>query len=101
MQCGPILTKSIDMNVANPREARAVLQGALDAAGAAARGARYTNEALNEARAKFDAGREAERAAFAAAVADWRRGSGPVTVEREADAAPRAEQFELEPEPLE
>ena len=47
-------------------------------------GRRYTNEALDEARAKHAAAEEAERQAFASAVSDWRKGSGPVIVEREA-----------------
>jgi hypothetical protein len=71
-------------NLNSPRDARAVLQAAVSSACAAAEGARYSNEALDEARRKFDAGRESERQAFAAAVADWRRAEGPVVVEREA-----------------
>jgi len=39
-------------------------------------------EALSEAREKLKAAEEAESKAFAAAVAEWRRGSGPVTCER-------------------
>ncbi|KAJ1632254.1 AIG1-type guanine nucleotide-binding (G) domain-containing protein [Pavlovales sp. CCMP2436] len=47
-------------------------------------GERYSNEALAEARGRHDAKEEAERAAFAAAVSDWRKGgSGPVKVVRE------------------
>lgn len=42
-------------------------------------GARYSNEALADAREKLKAAEEAESKAFAAAVAEWRRGSGPVT----------------------
>ena len=34
-------------------------------------------------RPEADRRREEERAAFAAAVADWRKGSGPVVIERE------------------
>ena len=44
---------------------------------------RYSNEALAEARLRYDAKREEERQQFAAAVADWRKGSGPVVIERE------------------
>ena len=40
------------------------------------------DEALSEAREKLKAAEEAESKAFAAAVAEWRRGSGPVTCER-------------------
>ena len=63
--------------------ARATLHAAIDLAAAATNGLRYSNEALAEARSRHDAKQEEERAAFAAAVADWRKGSGPVIVERE------------------
>lgn len=47
-------------------------------------GARYSNEALSEARRRHDVKEEAERAAFAAAVSDWRKaGDGPVEIVRE------------------
>ena len=63
--------------------ARATLHAAIDLAAAATNGLRYSNEALAEARSRHDVKQEEERAAFAAAVADWRKGSGPVIVERE------------------
>lgn len=63
--------------------ARAILHSAIDAAAIATEGRRYSNAALAEARVRFDAAQEQERAAFAAAVSDWRKGSGPVIVERE------------------
>ena len=47
------------------------------------RAPRYSNAALVDARAKHDVAEEEERAAFAAAVADWRKGTGPVAIERE------------------
>jgi hypothetical protein len=47
-------------------------------------GQRYSNEALAEARKRHDVKEEAERAMFAAAVSDWRKGSGPVEIVREA-----------------
>ncbi len=48
-------------------------------------GERYSNETLDEARSRHAAAEDAERAAFAAAVRDWRRqGSGPIVVQREA-----------------
>jgi hypothetical protein len=47
-------------------------------------GARYSNEALSEARKRHDVKEEAERAAFAVAVSDWRKaGDGPVEIVRE------------------
>lgn len=46
-------------------------------------GSRYSNEALAEARERHSLKAEAERAAFAAAVSDWRKGSGPVEIVRE------------------
>jgi hypothetical protein len=45
----------------------------------------YSNDALAEARRRHDGRQEEERAAFAAAVADWRKGEGPVVIERECD----------------
>lgn len=48
--------------------------------------ARYSNAALAEARVRHDVRQEEERAAFAAAVSDWRKGSGPVIIERECEA---------------
>lgn len=44
---------------------------------------RYSNAALEEAQAKHAVAEEEERGAFAAAVSDWRKGTGPVVVERE------------------
>ena len=71
-------------NVGAPKEARAALHAGVDAALARNGGALYTHAALDEARARYDAKREKERAAFAAAVSDWRkRGDGPVQIERE------------------
>lgn len=71
-------------NVERPREARDVLHAAVDKAVAKVDGALYTHDALAEAKARHDASREEERAAFAAAVSDWRkRGTGPVEIERE------------------
>lgn len=52
---------------------------------------RYSNSALAEARAQLDVREEDERAAFSAAVADWRKaGSGPVQVVREEGVITRA-----------
>ena len=64
-------------------DARAALHEAIKAVVAANKGRAYSNAALAEARVRYDAKAEEERAAFSAAVADWRRGSGPVTVVRE------------------
>ena len=74
-------------NLEGPRRdaARAALHAAVEAR-RANDGRRYTNEALDEARAKHAAAEEAERAAFASAVSDWRKGSGPVVIEREREA---------------
>lgn len=66
---------------------RAAMHGALGKMFARNGGARYSNEALAEARERHNVKEEAERAAFAAAVSDWRKGgSGPVRVVREGDA---------------
>eukprot|EP00310_Coccolithus_braarudii_P018964 CAMPEP_0183338196 /NCGR_PEP_ID=MMETSP0164_2-20130417/5578_1 /TAXON_ID=221442 /ORGANISM="Coccolithus pelagicus ssp braarudi, Strain PLY182g" /LENGTH=248 /DNA_ID=CAMNT_0025508011 /DNA_START=15 /DNA_END=758 /DNA_ORIENTATION=+ len=70
----------------NPSAARASIHAAIDEAAAALKGVRYSNEALAEARACYDVKQEDERSAFAAAVADWRKGSGPIVVERESCA---------------
>ena len=70
-------------NVARAREGREALHAAVDAALAKNGGALYTHTALADARRRFDTKREEERAAFAAAVSDWRKGSGPVQIERE------------------
>jgi len=68
---------------------RGALHEAMDHLVESLAGRRYSNEALVEARARHAAAEEAERAAFAAAVADWRRGTGPVTIEREAGVVTR------------
>lgn len=52
-------------------------------------GERYSNEALVEARRRQAAVEEAERSAFQAAVSEWRRGTGPVVIEREAGVITR------------
>mmetsp|Transcript_27553 Transcript_27553/g.74174 ORF Transcript_27553/g.74174 Transcript_27553/m.74174 type:complete len:253 (-) Transcript_27553:176-934(-) len=52
--------------------------------------ARYSNAALAKAQENYDAAKELERAAFASAVADWRKaGSGPVQIVREHQACVR------------
>ena len=70
-------------NVAEPAVARASIHAAVDAVCSANYGKRYSNAELGAARRRFDVRAEAERAAFAAAVADWRKGTGPVLIERE------------------
>eukprot|EP00933_Yihiella_yeosuensis_P072227 TRINITY_DN8056_c2_g1_i3.p1 TRINITY_DN8056_c2_g1~~TRINITY_DN8056_c2_g1_i3.p1 ORF type:complete len:318 (+),score=69.80 TRINITY_DN8056_c2_g1_i3:40-954(+) len=72
-----------------PPDARDKLQDALDRLLTMNSGLRYSNEALAEARARMAASEEGERAAFEAAVAEWRRGTGPVTIEREAGVITR------------
>jgi len=68
-------------NIQDSKGAREVLRKAVAASSG---GARYSNAALKEARARHDIGKEEERAAFSAAVADWRKGgAGPITIERE------------------
>lgn len=63
-------------------ESRQVLMDALEDLLASNGGLRYSNEALAEARQRLAAIEEAERVAFAAAVEDWRRATGPVVIER-------------------
>lgn len=70
-------------NVAEPAVARASIHAAVDAVCSANYGKRYSNAELGAARRRHDVRAEAERAAFAAAVADWRKGTGPVLIERE------------------
>jgi hypothetical protein len=70
-------------NVNSPERARPALHAAVQAVCESNQRRRYSNAALAEARARHALTRETERAAFAAAVADWRKGSGPVVVERE------------------
>ena len=70
-------------NVADRTAARTTLHAAISATMASITGGPYTNAALAEARARYDVKQEEERAAFAAAVADWRKGTGPVLVVRE------------------
>jgi len=65
------------------------LQAALDNVVERVKGSRYSNDALREAQARSDRAQEEERAAFAAAVGDWRKTSGPLVIEREAAAIPR------------
>jgi len=62
---------------------RPSLHAAVEACMRSNNGRRYSNAALAEARARYDVRREEERIAFAAAVSDWRKGTGPVVVERE------------------
>ncbi|CAE8586130.1 unnamed protein product, partial [Polarella glacialis] len=59
------------------------LQVALERVLAINGGLRYSNEALAEARARCAASDDQERRAFEAAVAEWRQGTGPVTIERD------------------
>jgi hypothetical protein len=67
---------------------QAAMQAVVDAHG----GERYSNAALLDARARLSRGAEEERAAFAAAVADWRKTEGPLTVEREPGVVTRPPQ---------
>ena len=62
------------------------MASAAEAVRRASDGRRYTNEALEEARAKHAAAEEAERQEFASLVADFRKGTGPVVIEREREA---------------
>ena len=68
-------------NVGRSAEARRAIHAAIEEVCQSRR--RYSNTALAEARERHNLEKEEERAAFAAAVADWRKGSGPVVVERE------------------
>ena len=77
-------------HVADEGKARTQLHSAIDAVVATGELRRYSNEALAEARERYDVKREQERQEFAAAVADWRKGSGPVVIEREQPAATKA-----------
>ena len=69
-------------NVVAATDGRGALLEAVDELLGSVGGA-YSNEALADAQRARDAKAEEERAAFAAAVADWRKGSGPVVIERE------------------
>mmetsp|Transcript_47063 Transcript_47063/g.87997 ORF Transcript_47063/g.87997 Transcript_47063/m.87997 type:complete len:257 (-) Transcript_47063:186-956(-) len=73
----------VGINNATEGSARSRLQKAMDGLVASNCGLKYSNEALAEARVKMKESEEAERRAFAAAVAEWRRSSGPVVIERE------------------
>lgn len=86
-------------------EAREVLHVVLARLLAERAGARYTNAALAEARARRDEREREESNAFQSAVAEWRKGgSGPVTIEREDGVITRPagtfwdEESELPPE---
>eukprot|EP00913_Durusdinium_trenchii_P014758 g13843.t1 len=81
---GAVGIDNLDGSTARPR-----VQRALEGMVAGLAGLRYSNEALEEARAKLKAAEEAESRAFAAAVAEWRRSSGPVVIEREAGVITR------------
>ena len=71
-------------NLGQAKAAREALHSAIDGVITCADGTLYTHAALAEARKRYDAKREEERAAFASAVSDWRKtGSGPVQIERE------------------
>ena len=85
----PHMAGAVGIDNTDPQAARNALHQKLEML---AGRERYSNEALAAARLKYDARQEEERAAFAAAVADWRKsGSGPVVIEREAAAEPRKE----------
>jgi tRNA U34 5-carboxymethylaminomethyl modifying GTPase MnmE/TrmE len=77
----PLAIENAD--AASRAEGRKALHAAIKAVVTSNHGRGYSNAALAEARVRHDAKAEEERAAFAAAVADWRKGSGPVTVVRE------------------
>jgi|EP00927_Polykrikos_kofoidii_P066100 hypothetical protein len=75
-------------NPPDPSEASAelhrnVLQDAMDRSVAMNGGLRYSNEALMEARARMREQEEANSAAFAAAVEEWRSKTGPLVIVRE------------------
>mmetsp|Transcript_47018 Transcript_47018/g.125843 ORF Transcript_47018/g.125843 Transcript_47018/m.125843 type:complete len:288 (-) Transcript_47018:129-992(-) len=78
------------------RAARDQAHAALDKLLATSAGRRYTNEVFAEARSRATEQEEAERAAFAAAVAEWRRGMGPVKIERDAGVVTRPVAFRPE-----
>ena len=77
--------------------ARSALHAAVARLRGAGSGARYSNAALAEVQARVVATEEAERAAFAASVADWRKGSGPVVIVREAGVITRKASEAREP----
>lgn len=79
----PAAAVGVDNHAADASIARGALHGAVQTIADANAGRRYSNAALAEARARSDVRREEERKAFAAAVADWRKGAGPVQVVRE------------------
>jgi hypothetical protein len=66
------------------------LHAAVERVRAGRGGDRFSNVALDEAQAMHAAADEEERAAFAAAVSDWRKGTGPVLVEGYRGAAAAA-----------
>lgn len=94
LACAPCAVE----NCADAAAARAALHAAIGVACDEGAGRRYSNAALAEARARYDARREEERAAFAAAVADWRKGTGPVVVVRETEAETEVRSGEEKPE---
>ena len=84
----PQMAGAVGIDNSAPQAARSMLHQKLELL---AGRERYSNEALAAARLKYDARQEEERAAFAAAVADWRKGSGPIIIEREPASEPRAQ----------
>ncbi|CAE7222999.1 CACNA1G [Symbiodinium sp. KB8] len=74
---------AVGIDNADGATARTRLQKAIESVVTSTGGLRYDNQALVQAREQLKEAEEAERQAFAAAVAEWRRGTGPVVIERE------------------
>mmetsp|Transcript_119411 Transcript_119411/g.283486 ORF Transcript_119411/g.283486 Transcript_119411/m.283486 type:complete len:254 (+) Transcript_119411:88-849(+) len=79
----------VGVNNPDGAAARGRVQAALERMVDSLAGLRYSNDVLAEARRKVKEAEEAESRAFAAAVAEWRRTSGPVVIEREAGVITR------------
>ena len=62
---------------------REALHRAVEAVVASNDGARYSNDCLAAVRAEYDEREEEGRQAFAAALADWRKGTGAIEIVRE------------------
>ncbi|CAE7339725.1 CACNA1G [Symbiodinium pilosum] len=68
---------AVGINNVESASARTCLQKAIERTVMSTGGMRYSNDALTQARANLREAEEAERKAFAAAVAEWRRSTGP------------------------
>ena len=88
----PRMAGAVGVDNLGGEDVQARVQARLDALVEAHGGERYSNAALEAAREAQAKNAEEERAAFAAAISDWRKATGVLKIEREPAAAPKPEE---------